>query len=256
MKFCDKLIQLRREKGYSQEQLADLLKVSRQSVSKWEAGQSMPELNKLIVLTDLFGITLDYLVKDEFEPGQELQPVTKEEPVVQYKPVYVPRYFGDYEYKSKRKVFGVPLIHIHYGYGPKVAKGIIAIGNISCGLISIGGITLGGICFGGLSLGLLAFAGCAVGLFAFGGLAIGILAVGGFAFGVYSVGGMSVASQIAVGGSATGKTAIGVKEVSGEHLLKVTDSVTSNQIREFILQHHPNLWRPILKLLSALGGLL
>lgn len=254
MKFCDKLIQLRREKGYSQEQLADLLKVSRQSVSKWEAGQSMPELNKLIVMTDLFGITLDYLVKDEMEQGQGLQPGTKEEPVVQYKPVYVPRYFGEYEYKSKRKLLGIPLIHIHYGYGPKVAKGIIAIGNISFGLISIGGISLGGICFGGLSLGLLALAGCAIGLFAFGGLAIGILAVGGFALGVYSIGGMSVASQIAVGGSATAETAIGVK-ASGDHILKVTDSITSNQIREFILQHHPNLWKPILRILSAFGGL-
>ena len=47
-KFCDKLIQLRREKGYSQEQLAEYLEVSRQSVSKWEADKTMPEISKLI----------------------------------------------------------------------------------------------------------------------------------------------------------------------------------------------------------------
>ena len=254
MKFCDKLIQLRREKGYSQEQLADLLKVSRQSVSKWEAGQSMPELNKLIVLADLFGSTVDYLVKEDLEPGQESQIGKKDTPTVQYQPVYVPRYFGEFEYKSKRTVFGIPLIHIRYGYGPRVAKGIIAIGNISIGVISIGGVALGGICLGGFSLGLLALAGCAIGLFAFGGLAIGILAVGGFAFGVYSIGGMSVASQIAVGGSASAKTAIGGR-VSGEYILKVTETISSNQIREFILLHHPNIWEPILRILSVFGGL-
>ncbi len=254
MKFCDKLVQLRREKGYSQEQLADLLKVSRQSVSKWEAGQSMPELNKLITLADLFGITVDYLVKEEIEPGQESQAGVKDTPAVQYQPVYVPRYFGEFEYKSKRTVFGIPLIHIRYGYGPRVAKGIIAIGNISIGVLSFGGVALGGICLGGFSLGLLALAGCAIGLFAFGGLAIGILAVGGFAFGVYSIGGMSVASQIAVGGSASGKTAIGAK-VSGDHILKITESVTGNQIRDFILLHHPKIWEPILRILSLFGNL-
>lgn len=65
MKLPEKLIQLRREKGYSQEQLADLLGVSRQSVSKWEAGQSTPELAKLLTLADLFGVTLDALIREE-----------------------------------------------------------------------------------------------------------------------------------------------------------------------------------------------
>ena len=115
MKFSDKLIQLRRERGYSQEQLADLLKVSRQSVSKWEAGHSMPELNKLIVLADIFKITVDYLVKEELEPGQESPLGTKETTQSSYQPVYVPRYLGEFEYKSKRRIFGIPLIHIRYG---------------------------------------------------------------------------------------------------------------------------------------------
>ncbi len=254
MKFCDKLIQLRKEKGYSQEQLADLLMVSRQAVSKWEAGQSMPELNKLMILADLFGVTVDSLVREEQQPGQEPQSAAKNDPVIQYQPVYVPRHFGEYEYKSKRKLFGLPLIHIHYGYGPRVAKGIIAIGNIAIGGISIGGLALGGISFGGLSLGLLALAGCAIGLLAFGGLAVGLLAIGGFAFGLYALGGMSFASQIAVGGIASGQTAIGVK-VSGKHILELTESIGSSQIRAFILQYHPNVWEPLLKILTTFGAM-
>lgn len=63
MKFPERLQALRKEKGYSQEKLADLLNVSRQSVSKWESGQSYPEIDKLIVLSDLFNITLGELVK-------------------------------------------------------------------------------------------------------------------------------------------------------------------------------------------------
>ena len=48
MTFADNLVRLRREKGFSQEQLADLMDVSRQAVSKWEAGQTMPDLPKLV----------------------------------------------------------------------------------------------------------------------------------------------------------------------------------------------------------------
>lgn len=65
MSFSEKLQRLRKEKGLSQEQLAELLKVSRQSVSKWESGKTYPEIDKLIVLSDLFEITLDDLVKDK-----------------------------------------------------------------------------------------------------------------------------------------------------------------------------------------------
>ncbi|MGH4119399.1 helix-turn-helix domain-containing protein [Clostridium sp.] len=65
LSFSEKLQRLRKEKGLSQEQLAELLDVSRQSVSKWESGQTYPEINKLIILSDLFKITLDDLVKDK-----------------------------------------------------------------------------------------------------------------------------------------------------------------------------------------------
>lgn len=64
MKFSEKLQSLRKGKGLSQEKLAELLDVSRQAVSKWESGQTYPEIEKLIVLCDLFEITLDELVRD------------------------------------------------------------------------------------------------------------------------------------------------------------------------------------------------
>jgi transcriptional regulator with XRE-family HTH domain len=64
LKFSEKLQILRKEKGLSQEKLAELLSVSRQAVSKWESGQTYPEIEKLIVLSDLFEITLDDLLRD------------------------------------------------------------------------------------------------------------------------------------------------------------------------------------------------
>ena len=65
MKFCEKLQKFRKEKGYSQEQLADLLDVSRQSVSKWESGTTYPEMDKLLSLCKIFNVSLDELTNDE-----------------------------------------------------------------------------------------------------------------------------------------------------------------------------------------------
>ena len=64
MTFSDKLIALRRKAGWSQEELAERLNVSRQSVSKWESAQSMPDIDKIVQLSSLFGVTTDYLLKD------------------------------------------------------------------------------------------------------------------------------------------------------------------------------------------------
>lgn len=67
MIFADKLIQLRKKAGWSQEELAEQMNVTRQSVSKWEGAQSVPDLEKMIRLSDLFGVSTDYLLKDEIE---------------------------------------------------------------------------------------------------------------------------------------------------------------------------------------------
>ena len=67
MIFADKVIMLRKRNGWSQEELAEKMNVSRQSVSKWEGAQSIPDLEKILRLSELFGVTTDYLLKDELE---------------------------------------------------------------------------------------------------------------------------------------------------------------------------------------------
>lgn len=64
MILADKISELRRANQWSQEELAEKLDVSRQSVSKWESGSSIPDLNKLIKLSEIFGVSTDYLIKD------------------------------------------------------------------------------------------------------------------------------------------------------------------------------------------------
>lgn len=65
MTLCEKLIDLRRKAGLSQEQMAQQLDVSRQAVSKWETGESLPDTNKLLAIGRLLGVTVDYLLDDE-----------------------------------------------------------------------------------------------------------------------------------------------------------------------------------------------
>lgn len=67
MILADKIIQLRKKNGWSQEELAEKMNVSRQAVSKWEGAQTTPDLEKLLQLSKLFGVTTDYLLKDELE---------------------------------------------------------------------------------------------------------------------------------------------------------------------------------------------
>ena len=64
MNFNEKLISLRKSKNLSQEELGAELNVSRQTISKWEGGQSYPDFQRLVLLSDYFGLTLDQLVKD------------------------------------------------------------------------------------------------------------------------------------------------------------------------------------------------
>ena len=210
MSFQERLFNLRRQAGLSQEELANLLGVTRQAVQKWEAGTSRPDMDNLVSLAEYFNVSLDYLVtgKEASPPPQLVQTVVNN------------YYHPWYEYKSKRTLFGLPLVHINMGFGLRVARGIIAIGNISVGVLSIGGVALGVVSFGGLALGLLlVLAGFGVGGIAFGGLAVGVLAAGGIAFGwfawggisygVYSVGGVAIASKVAMGGVASAPLAIG-----------------------------------------------
>lgn len=76
MTLGEKIIQLRTQKNWSQSDLADALDISRQSVSKWETDASIPELDKLLKLSELFGVTLDELVRGEDVPKTEPVPAS------------------------------------------------------------------------------------------------------------------------------------------------------------------------------------
>ena len=192
MEFSEKLTYLRRVAGLSQEQLADRLGVTRQSVSKWESGTAMPELAKLIALSEAFGVSIDYLVKDCIETAEPCE-VPKEEVTrleqklnrlsEEYRGSWGP-YFA---YTSKTKLFGLPLVSIRFGRERHPSKrttavGIIAIGNFSVGVVSIGLISLGV-----LSAGMVAFGGLVLGMVALGGISLGISAGGFVARGIAAV---------------------------------------------------------------------
>ena len=76
MEFNNKLYELRKQKGFSQEELANRLNISRQTISKWEVGESTPDMEKLVAISDLFEVSLDELVKGEepklAEPSEQI----------------------------------------------------------------------------------------------------------------------------------------------------------------------------------------
>lgn len=71
MEFYEKLRKIRKEQGMSQEELANQMNVSRQAVSKWESGQGYPETDKLLMISNIFGVSLDYLLKEESNLSEE-----------------------------------------------------------------------------------------------------------------------------------------------------------------------------------------
>lgn len=266
MTFSEKLPALRRKAGLSQEQLADRLGVTRQSVSKWESGTAMPELVKLISLSELFGVSVDYLVKDWMEEPEDtsggddlsVQQAVRLEKKVDELTNYVKGRV--YRYDSKIRIFGLPLVSIRFGFVrngklsmDNTAKGIIAIGNAAIGVVAIGIVGVGLFTFGVVGLGLLSLGIMAAGLGAFGVAALGYLALGVSAVGVYAGGVAAIAAKIAVAVSAVAPTAVG-EFASGSHVLLWGDGLTAPEVRAFLLEHCPDLWQPLLELFSSLGA--
>ena len=249
MTFAEKLMELRRQRGWSQEELGDKLGVTRQTVSKWETGQTTPEMEKLAAMSDLFSITTDELIKGNTgstplsaEKPQEDIPLSK---------------LLHFEYKSRRTWHGLPVVHINVGLGRYSAKGVFAFGNaargifaiglaamgvVSLGLASLGVLALGTlaagiIAYGSAAVGVIAFGGLAAGVIAFGGASAGWIAVGGGAAGVYAIGGSASASQIAMGGVANGVIAIG-DNVQGE--ICISAPISAEEVLEIIQQRLPS----------------
>ena len=217
----EKIAKLRKENNYTQEQLAELLGVSRQSVSKYESGLVYPETEKLIRLSELFGCTVDYLLKDYVEPESTIEVNNECTEKADDIPIgKLLKKLWNYEIKSKKTVMGMPLWHI-----AKNAKGFIAIGLKAQGIISFGLLSIGVLSFGMLSLGVLAAAlfslgilaagSFALGVLAFGAISIGIVSFGAISIGEFAIGALSVGHYFAYGDHAEAMFAFGDSEVLG-----------------------------------------
>ena len=181
MEFSLKLTELRRREGLSQEQLADRLGVTRQSVSKWESGSAMPELSKLIAISDLFGVTIDSLVKNAegHEQTASVQDTVHlerrlEELAGEYQESFGPYY----SYTSKASLLGLPLVSVRFGRDRHPSRSTTAIGIIAVGNFAVGVVSVGMISMGLFSLGMIAFGGASLGLVALGGFSCGVSAGG------------------------------------------------------------------------------
>lgn len=235
-----KIAALRRERGMTQDALAEALSVTRQAVSKWEADASLPETGKLVPLARLFGCTVDYLLggadaetgapqgapntaaqssepkgapqgcKPNTAQGAQQEPAQGRAPFTPY--WGLPRRYvwaSDFEYKSKRTLFGLPLVHINGKWGGTAkgvvavgfkARGLVAVGFLSMGVLSAGCLSLGAVSLGALSLGVLTLGAVSVGLLlALGAVAAGFVAYGAAAFGGFAAGAFACAKYVAVG---------------------------------------------------------
>ncbi len=239
MKFSEKLMELRKSRGWSQEELGERLGVTRQTVSKWELGETTPEMEKIAAISELFEISTDELIKGSAAASTTGQTVITEKKV--------------HGYTSKRTWHGMPLVQI-----AKNAKGVIAIGLrakgiVSIGLMSMGIVSLGVLSFGVLAIGTLAFGafvtgmiaagvfalgGVAAGLFALGGVACGWVSFGGVSCGMYSIGGFAK-GQVAVGGVADGVVAFGSDDRTIGDIV-FHPGVTVEDFRAAVMSRFPN----------------
>ena len=201
MSLGSKLSRLRKENNYTQEQLAELLSVSRQAISKWESDAAYPETDKLIQISDLFRCSLDYLLRDAAEAGAGSVPDDAPPDPLFFRPL--PR-----ERKSDKTLWGVPLWHV-----ARNARGIVAVGVKARGVIAVGMKARGVISFGMLSAGVFSFGMLPLGLLSAGLFALGGLSAGCFSAGVLSAGAISLGmvsfGAVAMGGFTAGALATG-----------------------------------------------
>lgn len=245
MTLGEKIYRLRTEQGFSQETFGEKLGVSRQSVSKWETDQSVPELDKIVAISELFRVSTDYLLKETEEASEmsdDAQSITEnarnttenvhgteKEGIRQdgfIRVEYRPGQRYHYEYKSRKMIGNLPLVHINLGMGRR-AKGVIAIGMVAQGWFALGLASMGGFSIGIVSLGLLSLATFAFGLIALGSFAVGVISMGAVAIGIFSMGALTIGqfafgasahgAQVAIGDMASGKVALGYSHAAGTY---------------------------------------
>ena len=109
MILADKIIELRKKNGWSQEELAEKLDVSRQAVSKWESAQSVPDMNRVLLLSRVFGVSTDYLLKDELGEEVRAEPLPEEagEPLRKVSMAEAQAYLAYREKNARRIPLGV-----------------------------------------------------------------------------------------------------------------------------------------------------
>lgn len=132
MILADKIINLRKKMLWSQEELADKLDVSRQSVSKWESSQSIPDMDKILKMSRLFGVSTDYLLKDELGDADELPQVQDDDsPALRHVSMEQASAYMDIRAKSAPKLALSTLLCV---LGPMVLLFFIALSETGIGL--------------------------------------------------------------------------------------------------------------------------
>ncbi len=253
MTLGDKIARERKLQNYTQEQLAQLLDVSRQSVSKWESDAAYPETEKLIRMGKLFGCSMDYLLNEDCTDRSGIRAETPAQPephsngdAVQTKVVQPS--FGEkagrlydiifQERICSKTLFGLPLYHIGknakgvfalglrssgiFSFG-LIAKGIFSFGLLSLGIFAFGMVSLALVASGLISLGGLTFGAVSAGIIAFGAVAFGIVAVGAASFGSFAIGAYAVGHYAAIGDYAKGMVALGLSQADGSVLSFIAD---------------------------------
>ena len=259
MNTGEKIARLRKENNYTQEQLAALLGVSRQSVSKYESGVTYPETDKLIRLSELFGCTVDYLLKDTVEDSTAYTGAAENPNKKEAFSGNIVSQWWEFDCKSEKQVCGMPLWHIG-----KNARGVFAIGIKAQGIVSVGVLSLGLVSFGVCSIGLLAFglfalgllsAGCfSLGGLAFGACAVGIIACGAIAIGEFSLGALAIGHYVALGDHAYGMFAFSDTKAVGdvfEYLGELPEAV-KQMVVEMMKQEIPKYYHWVVNIIEKI----
>lgn len=270
MELYENLTALRKKRGMSQEQLANEMGVSRQAISKWESGSSMPEISKLIELSEFYGVSVDFLLKGSDRKdtnmngelrdlAESIREITGEE--------------RGYFYESNTKLFGLPLVSINISgfsnrwgfYRRKLrhAKGIIAVGDVAVGVVSIGIFSAGAISIGVIAAGLFTLAIAGLGLLSFGIIALGLLCMGVVSIGYiaagvasmgykFSYGVAALSKELALGVAACADTAIGTEGVGGTNTMLYTAETAVSELRTFLKSARPDMSEKLAELIIKL----